>query len=58
MMQVPKAVEATGVFETRVTHMLQLRTFIAGVERVGEILHAAKSPLLQTTGRVSLAWIS
>lgn len=55
MMQVPKAVETTGVFEMRVTHMLQLRTFITGVERIGEILSKAGSALLQTTGRVSSA---
>lgn len=53
MMQVPKSNETAGMFEQRVTHMLQIRTLIMGVGRVGEILAPATAPLLQSTGNVS-----
>lgn len=56
MMQIPKAAETIGIFEQRVTHMLQLRTLIGTIGRIGDSLIQAVSPILQSSGEVS-AWL-
>jgi hypothetical protein len=52
-MQGQRGTESTAIFEMRITQILQLRTLVVGIGRIGEALRTAGSPLFKSIGEVS-----